>query len=84
MAKFVKVVRINRNGEERELVLNIDNINEVTEIDTTTKVAKYSEETGEPLEYADVKHYVVGFGSSNKTYEITEESANELLKALLK
>lgn len=83
MSKFVKLVRKNRNGEERELILNVEDIHELTEINSSEEITKYSETTGEPLEYATVKHYVVGFGANGKTYEITEESANELMKHLL-
>ena len=84
MAKFVKITRINRNGIERELVVNVDTINEITEIASEEVPSKYDCDTGEVVETKEVKRYVVGFGSNDKTYEITQESAEILMGEVLK
>ena len=46
--KTLKLKRLNRNGEERELVLFLDQVNEITEINGEEKITSYDSATGEP------------------------------------
>ena len=74
---MVKLTRLNRNGEEREVIFNTDDVLEITEIDGKEKVIKYDETTGEPVETKVQRRFVVK--RANLEAIVLDETNKDLL-----
>ena len=78
---FAKITRLNRNGEEREFVVNTDNLIDIVEIDGYEKPSKYDVDTGEVVETERVRYFAVQL-VGGASYKIDFENYQNLLKTL--
>ena len=78
--KILKLVRLNRRGEERELVLFLDQITEITEVNGEGRITSYDSATGEP-NYETERRYVV-FLANGERVVLDQANYDTLVSAL--
>lgn len=78
--KTLKLKRLNRNGEERELVLFLDQITEITEVNGEEKITSYDSATGEP-NFEIERRYVV-FLANGERVVLDQANYDTLVSAL--